>query len=327
MTDALGVTGSLGGAGAGVFSTADLKHTVKAFTDGGGSINAGSIELTSNANDHLTPGNDCANFGACAHATAGAAGIFGAGALTSPKATDSATVRTYLGSGTHADCDRRRQGHQQCSAEGQVGWPVGRAISWYRRDDHDRGGVRRRLDETHVDGTVVQAGSVTVRSTVDYAVRSYSENVAASLLVAGAFASRSLATIGDDPISSTPNVATYVGGSGNITSSGDVIVSSRVTTSAVAKNQAITASFVAGRSANAFAKVQLVIRTYAANGAVVRSINDSVTFLATHNFDETGLNPMTGNKATATAGDYGGGARRSRSTPRSTPRRERTWRR
>src|SRR5207245_10054935 len=95
VTGAVGVTGALSVGGAGVFSTAELEHTVKAFTDGGGSITAGSISITSNVNDNLADGTDCANVGACAHALAGAISLPGSVAFTKATATDSPDVHTY----------------------------------------------------------------------------------------------------------------------------------------------------------------------------------------------------------------------------------------
>src|SRR5206468_10114593 len=62
---ALGFAGSAFGSGNKVVSTATLTHTVKAFTDSGGSITSASISFTANANDKLAGGTDCvANFAA-----------------------------------------------------------------------------------------------------------------------------------------------------------------------------------------------------------------------------------------------------------------------
>src|SRR5262249_51800641 len=90
---AIGVSGSLGYGGAGVFVEATLGHTVRAFTTGGGSISAGAISFTADVNQHLGSGDDCDAYGACAKATAGAAALGASIADTDAHATDAPTVR------------------------------------------------------------------------------------------------------------------------------------------------------------------------------------------------------------------------------------------
>src|SRR4029079_10005133 len=75
---------AIGFAGSGLFSgdvvrsTSTLTHTVRAFTQNGGSSSASSISFTANANDNFTDGTNCGvNFAACATVTSGAVSLRG----------------------------------------------------------------------------------------------------------------------------------------------------------------------------------------------------------------------------------------------------------
>src|SRR5262249_23930927 len=162
--------------------TADMTPTLKAFTDGGGSITANSISFTSNDNDNLTAGTDCSNFAACAEATAGAAAAAASGTLTNPVATDSPQIHTYVSSGpqltapgglsvvTTAQQKAKADGLSVAISGGFAGTIVQAAA------------IAAGATETYVNGVVKpETGAVEVRSSVDNTVSSHSENVAASL--------------------------------------------------------------------------------------------------------------------------------------------------
>ena len=312
--DGIGVAASATFAGQGLFSTADLKHTVSAFTDFGGSITAGNISFTSNANENIASSspdgsNDCsfngfAAFAACAVATGGAVAL---GTLTfvNATATDAPTVRTYVGSGTQltatgavsvvSNVKQKAIGRTNSASVGAFGAGLTRAHA-----------LALGSVESYVNGTVTQSTSVTIRSNVDYAVKTRGSNMVGGLAGSAAI-SQAAAFVGQGP-SDPASVKAYVAGSGNITSSGDVKVWSVVTSVGSAENQLVTVGLVGGRSADASVAIQPEIRTYADGGSTVVSTGAGVSFLAAHNYNPDGGTPgfLTGNKAEVSAGSYGG---------------------
>ena len=103
--DGIGVAASAGFAGQGLFSTADLKHSVSAFTDLGGSITAGNHLLhVEREREHREQRlrlrlQRVRRLRACAVATGGAVAL-GTITFVNATATDAPTVKTYVGSGT-----------------------------------------------------------------------------------------------------------------------------------------------------------------------------------------------------------------------------------
>ena len=311
-SQAIGFAGSGTFSGNDVNSIAKLLHTAKAFTDSGGSINAASISFTANANnDNLTAGTDCAsNFGACAKVTGGAVSLLASVALNSADATDSPTVKAYvqgtvLTASTAGSVNVISNVKQKAMAEVlsvSIGGAFGAGAT-------SATAITEGTTETFFNGTVAQAGTVTVRSNVDFTVRTDSQNISASLVGSGAI-STSNARIGKTPPASPPEVATYVGGSGSITATNDVRVWSVVNTSAYSENEAIGGALLASvRSVDTTTTVQPTIRTYADGGAVIASTLGSVYFLAAHNYDPDAVTPgfVNGNTAVGSAGSYGGG--------------------
>ncbi|NIO40353.1 MAG: hypothetical protein GTO41_09230, partial [Burkholderiales bacterium] len=305
-TSAFGVGAALGLAGSAVRSTADMTPTVSTFTQSGGSISAQSVSFTSNVNENLTNGTNCADFAACAEATAGDVAAGASGSDVEAYATDLPTIRTYIGTGTQVTATGSvnviANGKPKAKSDG-----FGIAIS----GGFSGGVIKSRAvtagsTATYIDGTVLQADSVTVRSNVDFTVLAHGENVAGAILGAGS-AGSSTARIGEIPPSDPPTVATYVGGNGDIDATNDINVWSVVTTSARAETQAISGGVAAGRKSDSSTTVQPTIRTYAVNGAVVDSQSGDVSFLSAHNFNTNTLAPLAGKKAVATAGSYGGG--------------------
>ena len=234
--DGFGIAAAGGFAGTGVLVTADMKPSVKTFTESGGSITAHTINFTSNVNDNLGGGDTCADFAACADGTGGAAALGAVFNDTDGNATDSPTVRTGIGSGTQLTASTGGSvnvlSNVKQKAKAEV-LTVAIAAGFAGGASNARA-VASGSTASYVDGTILQAGSVTVRASDDFTVRSYSENISGALLASAAF-SLSKVTIGDAAPSDPPTVAAYVGG--NITATNNVTVASAATTSALAEAQ------------------------------------------------------------------------------------------
>src|SRR5439155_6125370 len=135
---------------------------VKAFTDGGGSITAGSISFTSNANDNLPDGSDCGDVAACAHALAGAISLGGSVAFTNATGTDSPDVHTYVSKDTQltATCAINVVGNVKQKARGETG-SVSISLGFAGGVTNAKA-IAEGATESYVNGVITQAGTVTV---------------------------------------------------------------------------------------------------------------------------------------------------------------------
>jgi hypothetical protein len=309
FAEGFGIAGSATVGVAGLLVQADMKPSISAFSESGGSINARHVSFTANNNENLTSGNaDCSagqtDYAACSDATGGAAAPLAGFNDTDSKATDSPTIFTGIGAGTQITATGNlnvvTNSKQKAKADVfglsiSLGASVGLTHST---------AVAEGSTQTFLGGIVLQAAAITVRSNVDFTARAHGQNISGSLLVAGAI-SDATARIGKTPPSDPATVATYVTGTANVTATGDINVFSVVTTNAYAENQAISASLLVGiNSTNSSATVQPTIRTYADTGSVVASQSGNVSFLAAHNFNPEGSAYLSNNKAEATAGNF-----------------------
>ena len=301
-----GVAGSLGVAGGSLTANSDLNPTAKSFTVSGGSISGADVKILSHVNrDDSGNRNPVAGqTNSYAQGYSGTYAIVGV-AVNNIEAVNSPSVDTYLGAGTTVNASGtvtiRSRVFLDTYANLDSNTISGVAVGVANATSETKGTTK-----THVDGTVGTATTVTVESDVRAQSSAYAETTGGG--IAGVAIGGAVATVGDS--TSTRFVDTYVAGSGRVTASGDIAVSSVVRTKALAETDVLAAGGVAGAVAGAQATVHPSIYTSVRGGGVVESTGGSATLLSAHNFDpgtSQYLAGASGYRAAAVAGSIAAG--------------------
>ena len=277
VADGLGVTLAGGVAAAGAFVRTDVNPIVKAFTESGGAITAANVTFTSHLNMDdvgeplsLTP--------ASATVALGSGGLLADVAGAEVTVTNSPAIETAIGSGTVVNAGNAvtlaSESFQFAEADGfTFALSLDGAVGITIPTANAEGTIW-----THFDGELLSAQTVSIRSDVDARAR--------TLGMASGFGYG--ANVNDVIVDAetNPQVATFVGPTGQVTAAGDVVIDSTVQTrtDAVAKAVA-TAAGAAINAVNTTAVAQPEIDTYVARGGSVTSTGGNVGLKATHNYN------------------------------------------
>ncbi|HPM80080.1 MAG TPA: hypothetical protein PLF81_05245, partial [Candidatus Anammoximicrobium sp.] len=284
----MGVNAALAVAAAyGTKTTTTLTPTLNAFTGSGVTIAAHDVSVLAS---HNVDGAGAPLADKIAHAdgTAGSGSLVAGGAGANVQGTVAPTIDTRLGAGTtvgasgtvtlashsyqFADVDANSVG-----AAGVVAVGVTLAT-----------GKSQGTIKTHLDGHIALAQAVVLQSVVTAETDAFGEANGGAIGGAGV-GTNVQATVGEGDVDH-PLVATYVSGSGQIHSTGDIDIQSLLTTDCVATSSGYAFSGVASvGSLPATSTVKPVVRTRIDAGAQVISSDGNVRVLSGHNYDvETG---------------------------------------
>ncbi len=163
--------------------------------------------------------------------------------------------------------------------------------------------------QTYVDGTVASSASVLVATGVTASVDSTGEANGGALGGSGEGTNvQSIVGSGDDD---RPMAETFVGSMGTVNSTGDIGVTSLVTSDAAATSSAINiAAVITVSSIPATATLQPVVKTHVVGGGSVSSTGGDVHFLSGNNYNPAGAGMFLADKkadvtTTNTSGSLG----------------------
>jgi autotransporter-associated beta strand protein len=279
----LGVTAAGGIAAFGTKTTATLRPTLNAFSGSDVTIVAEDVSVLASHNVDGS-GAPLTAKEARADGTAGSGALIGGGEGANVQGTVSPTIDTRLETGTsvHAagTVTVASRSYQFADVIARSDGAAGVATVGVTLAT----GKSQGTINTHIDGHIASADSVVVQSVVTAEVDVTGEANGFALGVAGV-GTNVQATVGDGDVNH-PLVATYVSGSGQVTSTNNVDIQSLVTTSSVAKSSGYSVS--AGASVGslpATSTVQPVVRTRIDDGASVISTDGNVRAISGHNYD------------------------------------------
>ena len=265
--EAMGVSVSLASVGA-AFAVSDLNPTVKAYLDGGSLMTGGNLLIS--AKHNFSGGSPIDANKAYAEAEAPiTVGLLGGGTGCDADATASATMSSYLASGSVVDAQGdvtvQALGSNKAYAETYGltvgGVSVGASLSTALSNAKDDNGYKSDgTTKAYLDGTISDAYDVTVEA------QSWSDATAKAEANAGGIVSGSGA---DATAYALPTVKAYVGDNVSITARHDVTINAVATPHADATADGINAGGVSVGVSLAYAESSPTVNAWVGTGTCI----------------------------------------------------------